>query len=70
VEVEDPEKTGTLEDNDLVALILEGDVSFVKFNSQLSALNACNGTNGMSFAGNPVAARFFPTEKFEAAEYA
>jgi len=43
---------------------------FVKFNSQLSALNACNGTNGMTFAGNPVAARFFPTEKFEAGEYA
>lgn len=30
VEVEDPEKTGTLEDNDLVALILEGDVSLVR----------------------------------------
>ena len=43
---------------------------FVKFNSQLSALNACNGTNGMTFAGNAVAARFFPTEKFEAGEYA
>lgn len=43
---------------------------FVKFNSQLSALNACNGTNGMTFAGNAVVARFFPTEKFEAGEYA
>lgn len=30
VEVEDPEKTGTLEDNDLVALILEGDVGLVR----------------------------------------
>jgi splicing factor 45 len=43
---------------------------FVKFNSQLSALNACNGRNGMTFAGNPVAARFYPTDKFEAGEYA
>ena len=30
VEVEDPAKTGTLEDNDLVALILEGDVCLVR----------------------------------------
>jgi splicing factor 45 len=43
---------------------------FVKFTSQLSALNACTGKDGMTFAGNPVAARFFPTDKFEAGEYA
>jgi len=43
---------------------------FVKFTSQLSALNACTGRDGMTFAGNAVAARFFPTEKFEAGEYA
>jgi splicing factor 45 len=43
---------------------------FVKFTSQLSALNACTGRDGMTFAGNAVAARFFPTDKFEAGEYA
>lgn len=43
---------------------------FVKFTNQLSALKAVNGTDSMTFAGNPVAARFFNAEKFEAGEYA
>jgi splicing factor 45 len=43
---------------------------FVKFTSQLSALRAVNATDGMTFAENPVVARFFSTEKFEAGEYA
>lgn len=43
---------------------------FVKFTNQLSALKAVNGTDAMTFAGNPVVARFFNAEKFEAGEYA
>jgi splicing factor 45 len=43
---------------------------FVKFTNQLSALKACGGTNGMTFAGNPVKARFFDAGKFENGEYA
>lgn len=43
---------------------------FVKFTSQLSALRAVNATDGMTFAGNEVVARFFDEEKFEKAEYA
>ena len=43
---------------------------FVKFTNQLSALKACGGTNEMTFAGNPVKARFFDAEKFENGEYA
>jgi splicing factor 45 len=42
---------------------------FVKFTNQLSALNACGGTNEMTFAGNPVKARFFDAVKFENGEY-
>jgi splicing factor 45 len=42
---------------------------FVKFTNQLSALKACGGTNEMTFAGNPVKARFFDAEKFENGEY-
>ena len=43
---------------------------FVKFTNQLSALKACGGTNEMTFAGNPVKARFFDASKFENGEYA
>jgi len=43
---------------------------FVKFTNQLSALKACGGTNEMTFAGNPVKARFFDAGKFENGEYA
>ena len=43
---------------------------FVRFNSQLGALRAVNGTDGMTFAENAVQARFFSTEKFEAGDYA
>ena len=43
---------------------------FVKFTNQLSALKACGGTNEMTFAGNPVKARFFDSVKFENGEYA
>lgn len=43
---------------------------FVKFTNQLSALKACGGTNEMTFAGNPVKARFFDAVKFENGEYA
>ncbi|TLD04604.1 hypothetical protein E2P81_ATG10279 [Venturia nashicola] len=43
---------------------------FVKFTNQLSALKACGGTNEMTFAGNPVKARFFDAAKFENGEYA
>lgn len=43
---------------------------FVKFTNQLSALKAVNGTDAMTFAGNPVRARFFDAEKFEAGQYA
>ncbi|WPH01082.1 Hypothetical protein R9X50_00391700 [Acrodontium crateriforme] len=46
------------------------DEVFVKFTSQLSALRAVNATDGMTFADNPVVARFFPSEKFANAEYA
>jgi splicing factor 45 len=43
---------------------------FVKFTNQFSALKACGGTNEMTFAGNPVKARFFDAAKFENGEYA
>ncbi|KAM0715517.1 hypothetical protein Q7P37_009015 [Cladosporium fusiforme] len=43
---------------------------FVKFTNQLSALKAVNGTDSMTFAGNPVQARFFDADKFESGEYA
>ena len=43
---------------------------FVKFTSQLSALRAVNATDGMTFAGNEVVARFWDSEKFESGEYA
>lgn len=43
---------------------------FVKFTNQLSALKACGGTNEMTFAGNPVKARFYDAVKFENGEYA
>lgn len=43
---------------------------FVKFTNQLSALKAVNGTDSMTFADNPVVARFFDAEKFESGEYA
>lgn len=43
---------------------------FVKFTNQSSALNACKGTDEMTFAGNPVKARYFDAGKFENGEYA
>lgn len=43
---------------------------FVKFTNQLSALRAVNATDGMTFAGNAVQARFFESEKFESGQYA
>lgn len=46
------------------------DQVFIKFTNQISALNACKGTNGVTFADNPVLARFFSAEKFENGEYA
>ena len=45
------------------------DSVFVKFTSQLSALRAVSATDGMTFAGNEVRARYFDTAKFEGGEY-
>ena len=42
---------------------------FVQFVSQLSALRAVNALEGRGFGGNAIAARFWPKEKFESAEY-
>jgi len=47
-----------------------GDEVFVKFVSQLSALRAVNATDGMTFAGNAVRAKFWENRKFERGEYA
>lgn len=46
-----------------------GNEVFVKFTSQLSALNAVNGMGGTEFAGNLVKARFWDGEMFEQGEY-
>lgn len=45
------------------------DEVFVKFTSQLSALRAVNATDGMTFAGNDVVARFYDGERFDNGEY-
>jgi len=42
---------------------------FVKFTNQVSALKCVNGCDGMTFADNPVKAKFFGAEKFEGGEY-
>ena len=42
---------------------------FVKFTSQVSALRAVNDTEGVSFAGNEIMAKFWDVEKFENGEY-
>lgn len=47
-----------------------GNEVFVKFTSQLSALNAVNGMGGTEFAGNMVQAKFWDGEMFERGEYA
>lgn len=45
------------------------DEVFVKFTNQVSALKCVNGCDKMTFADNPVRAKFFDTEKFEGGEY-
>jgi splicing factor 45 len=47
---------------------IEGDdpLVFVHFVSQLSALRAVNALEGRIFNGNPIKARFWPKEKFDA----
>ncbi|KIW85879.1 hypothetical protein Z517_01272 [Fonsecaea pedrosoi CBS 271.37] len=42
---------------------------FVQFVSQLSALRAVNALEGRIFNGNPIKAKFWSKEKFDAAEY-
>lgn len=42
---------------------------FVNFTSQLSALRAVKGMDGVEFAGNMVKGRFFDAEKFEREQY-
>ncbi|KAK5212432.1 hypothetical protein LTR41_001378 [Exophiala xenobiotica] len=50
---------------------VEGDdpLVFVHFVSQLSALRAVNALEGRIFNGNPIKARFWPKEKFDARDY-
>lgn len=42
---------------------------FVHFVSQLSALRAVNALEGRIFNGNPIKARFWPKERFDARDY-
>jgi splicing factor 45 len=51
------------EDDDHQALV------FVHFVSQLSALRAVNALEGRIFNGNPIQARFWPKERFDARDY-
>ena len=45
-------------------------VVFVSFTSQISALRAVNALEGRVFNGNPITARYWPKDKFEAGTYA